>query len=242
MDNITPVVCLHQAHGGAWKVAYADFVTAMMALFMVLWICSQDKEIMLETARYFQSPFNSPLRQTYGVMEDGSPSYQNDSGQGTSIVDMAFLHKVAAEFTRLLNVDEQTSNRPIDIHVTSDGLRITLYDRSKQPLFKENSNELTDWGDLTVQNLSWIMDRYDMKVRIDAFTSAVVEDAPAPFEGYDPFDLTALRANAVQKALRKYGLSRPIDRVTGFGDNHPLDTASPYSESNQRVELSLVIT
>ncbi|MFP5340101.1 MAG: flagellar motor protein MotB, partial [Gammaproteobacteria bacterium] len=46
-------------HGGAWKIAYADFVTAMMALFMVLWISAQDKEILIATSRYFQNPFNS---------------------------------------------------------------------------------------------------------------------------------------------------------------------------------------
>ena len=51
-------------HGGAWKVAYADFVTAMMALFMVLWISAQDKKILLATSRYFQQPFHSARLRT----------------------------------------------------------------------------------------------------------------------------------------------------------------------------------
>ncbi len=234
---------LHRAHGGAWKVAYADFVTAMMALFMVLWICSQDQEILLETAKYFQSPFNSPLKQTYGVMEDGAPSYQHDeSGQATSLVDMKFLHKIAEEFTRLLNLDDTQTDKPIDIKVTSDGLRITLYNHSKQPIFFPYSPDLTPWGDLTIQNLSWIMDRYSMHIRIDAFASKMSPENQKKFGFHDAFDLTALRANAVQKLLKKYGLSRPIDRVTGFGDAHPLYNTSPYSEKNDRIELSLVVT
>ena len=236
-----PVSSLHRVRGGAWKVAYADFVTAMMALFMVLWICSQDKEILLETARYFQSPFNSPLKQTYGVMEDGSPSSQKDDGQATSIVDMPFLHKIAEEFTRLLNIDEADLNQPIEIHVTSDGLRIVLYDQSKQPLFKPFSDELTQWGDFTFQNLSWLMDRYNMKVRIDAFAASLPKSETPPI-GYDAFDLTARRANVVQRTLKNYGLQNAIDRVTGFGDSHPLASTPKDSEKNQRVEISLVVT
>lgn len=233
-------VCLI-AHGGAWKVAYADFVTAMMALFMVLWICSQDKEILLETAKYFQSPFNSPLRQTYGLMEDGSPSYQNDEGQATSIIDMAFLHKLAEEFMRLLDLEDAVTEKPVDVHVTTDGLRITLFDQSKQPLFEPYSDKLTPWGDFTLQNLSWIVDRYDMKIRIDAFTSPLPEGAEPPSLDYDAFDLTASRANKTQKILKHYGLSRSIDRITGFGDTRPCDGVASTSDRNQRIEISLVL-
>jgi chemotaxis protein MotB len=232
---------IYKAHGGAWKVAYADFVTAMMALFMVLWICAQDKEILLATSKYFQSPFNSPLQETYGVMQDGAPSMSHESGDGRSIIDMAFLHKVAEEFMRLLNIDEAVSDKPVDVVVTTDGLRITLYNQSKQPLFKMYSSELTDWGDLTMQNLSWMMDRYDMRIRVDAYASALKEADALPFDTYDPFDMTALRANVVQKSLRKYGLSRPIERVTGFGDTRFLDNTLPFSPRNERIELSLVV-
>jgi chemotaxis protein MotB len=229
-----------RAYGGAWKVAYADFVTAMMALFMVLWICSQDKEILLETAKYFQSPFNSPLRQTYGVMDDGSPSYNQDGGQATTIMDMAFLHRLAEEFVRLLELDDMEVEKPIDVRVTPDGLRITLFDQSKQPLFEPYSDELTSWGDFTLQNLSWILDRYEMKVRIDAFTSALQEDGQAP-EGYDPFNITAMRANKTQKTLKYYGLNRAVDRITGFGDTRTLDGVLATSDRNQRIEISLVL-
>src|SRR3954470_4693570 len=93
-------------HGGAWKVAYADFVTAMMALFMVLWISAQDKEILISTSQYFQNPFKSPMNANAGVMpfnntkntrskgEEEGEAKKNQSKQ----VDLAFLNSVAADF------------------------------------------------------------------------------------------------------------------------------------------------
>src|SRR3982750_1403446 len=88
-------------HGGAWKVAYADFVTAMMALFMVLWISSQDEKILIATAKYFQNPFNSPLNASSGVMpfntNKATKSEGRDSGDEkepshNKAIQMTFLN------------------------------------------------------------------------------------------------------------------------------------------------------
>src|SRR6186713_1760137 len=120
-------------HGGAWKVAYADFVTAMMALFMVLWISAQDQEILIATSRYFQNPFRSQLTATSGVLpfnsNQNNQSTGDDQGQGKDSkktqIEMTFLNTVAADFYRLLNLDKDLAQKPLDIQVTSDGLRIT---------------------------------------------------------------------------------------------------------------------
>src|SRR5262245_44913240 len=123
-------------HGGAWKVAYADFVTAMMALFMVLWISAQDKEILIATSEYFQNPFRSPMDATSGVLPFNSNKTSNSSGkeQGDAKeqsdrnkqIQMTFLNSVAADFYRLLHLDENLQDKPIDVQVTTDGLRVTL--------------------------------------------------------------------------------------------------------------------
>src|SRR5438045_8982314 len=68
-------------HGGAWKVAYADFVTAMMALFMVLWISAQDQKILIATSKYFQNPFHSPMDANSGVMPFNSTQSTQSSGK-----------------------------------------------------------------------------------------------------------------------------------------------------------------
>src|SRR5690606_20521694 len=116
--------------GGAWKVAYADFVTAMMALFMVLWISAQDEEILISTSSYFQSPFQSPLDSRAGLLEFDSqkPSNSSEGEDPTEFsrpmtnarpVDLQFLNSVAADIYRLLNLDQNLADRPVDIHVTS---------------------------------------------------------------------------------------------------------------------------
>lgn len=233
---------LHKVHGGAWKVAYADFVTAMMALFMVLWISSQDQEILIQTAQYFQNPFNSPLRETYGVMPKGAPSFKGDNGQATSIVDMDFLHSLAKEFFKLLNLDDSKSNRPVDVKITSDGLRITIFDQGKHGIFDKYSDNPTRWGEQILQNMAWVLDRYDFKVRIDAFTSQVSADEKNVPQGYDPWDLTTRRANRARQLMQYYALSADkIDRITGFGDAHPLANHTPTDPTNQRLELSVVV-
>src|SRR5215203_4368387 len=126
--------------GGAWKVAYADFVTAMMALFMVLWISAQDKEILIATSEYFQNPFKSPLDASSGIMPFNSNKTTQSKGKGqgesdqdrTKQVQLTFLNSVAADFYRLLHLDESLEGKSIEIQVTTDGLRVSLFDRAKR--------------------------------------------------------------------------------------------------------------
>src|SRR5476651_430662 len=90
-------------HGGAWKVAYADFVTAMMALFMVLWISAQDKEILLATSQYFKQPFNALTDQSVGVMrdKDGGSAGKDKGSQTTTAVNLAYLNSLAKDLSKL---------------------------------------------------------------------------------------------------------------------------------------------
>src|SRR3954469_166906 len=92
-------------HGGAWKVAYADFVTAMMALFMVLWISAQDEKILIATSRYFQNPFHSAMSANSGVMPFNSNKSSKTSGREDGSekeverdkqIQLTFLNSVAA--------------------------------------------------------------------------------------------------------------------------------------------------
>jgi len=235
-------------HGGAWKVAYADFVTAMMALFMVLWICAQDKKILLATSRYFQSPFNSPLEKSSGIMEFNSERAGSGNGQedGTAAdpkqntdpkeVDLQFLNSIAKDFYKLLNLEEDLNDKPIDIQVTSDGMRITLFDRARKPLFKDGTAEFTEWGNFMMQSLSWIIDRHKLHVVIEGHTKAGAKLKP----DYTIWDLTTDRANAARRQLCYYAVDpKLIERITGFGDTRPVPGQPPDSDSNQRVTLSL---
>jgi chemotaxis protein MotB len=239
-------------HGGAWKVAYADFVTAMMALFMVLWICAQDKKILLATSKYFQSPFKSPLHANSGVMpyekstaqHDSSSSQQDQQGQNQASdknkqIELSFLNSVAADFYRLIHLDDTLDEKPIDVQVTSDGLKMTLFDRARRPIFVENSSEFTPWGKLLMQNLAWLIDRHHFRVSIDGYTRAGIEFKKGD---YSAWELSTDRANASRRSLVYYAVDPSlIERVTGYADTRPLTGVAPESESNQRIAISLTL-
>lgn len=230
--------------GGAWKVAYADFVTAMMALFMVLWISAQDKKILLATSQYFQNPFNSPMDNTSGVLPFNSDKTTQGKGEGEGEtqnrdkqIEMTMLNSVAADFYRLLHIDNDLADKPIDLQVTSDGLRVTLFDRARRPLFEGDTAELTEWGRFVVQSLAWLIDRHHFFVTIDGHTRA---GYTAKREDYGAWELSSDRANTTRRSLVLYAVDPQfIERVTGYADTKPIDKEPPESESNQRVTLSL---
>jgi len=230
-------------HGGAWKVAYADFVTAMMALFMVLWIISQDDEVLEATSSYFKDPFNFNPKSEISVMNLGNSSFSPDAKEeksGQNTIDVAQLEKMAEELMRLLQTEDMPEDEsPIDIEMTPEGLKITLYDRSNKPLFEGDSETFTQWGEFVMQNLAWLVDRHEMGVKIDAFSRVGVTFDK---ENYTPWELTSNRANAARRTMEHYALdSKKVQQVTGHGTRSTLPDKEPHDESNSRVEISLSV-
>ncbi len=238
--------------GGAWKVAYADFVTAMMALFMVLWISAQDKKILIATSKYFQNPFSSPMQDHSGIMpfnkdsQDSSSKKSEDNSGNEKPSDqdkqiqLSFLNSVAADFYRLLHLDQDLDQKPIDIQVTSDGLRVTVFDRAKRPLFEGDTTELTEWGRFVLQSLAWMIDRHHFRVTIDGHTRSGLTLLK---ENYSAWELSSDRANAARRSLVFFAVEPDqIERVTGYADTRPLAGEPTQSESNQRITLSLTLT
>ena len=236
--------------GGAWKVAYADFVTAMMALFMVLWISAQDKKILIATSHYFQSPFSSPLSDHSGIMpfnkesnSSSSPNSEESAGKEkptdkTKQIEISFLNSVAMDFYRLLHLDQATKeDKPLDIEVTSDGLKVTLFDRAKHPLFAGDTAKFSESGNFLMQSLAWMIERNHFRVTIDGHTRANYTPAR---EDYTAWELSSDRANAARRSLVHYAVdAKQIERVTGYADTRPLPGEKPESEANQRITLSL---
>lgn len=222
-------------------MAYADFVTAMMALFMVLWISAQDEEILIATSEYFQSPFNSPMDSSSGVMSDGGG--QGDSSisevDPSSVADMAMLNRLAQDFYKNLDIDDQEDRPPVEISVTNDGLRVRIYDRNDRPVFDGNTARFTEWGDFVMQNLAWLIDRSDFRIRIDGHTAAERE---MPTEEYSKWELSSDRANASRRALNYYAVpGERFDQVSGYADKMPLPGVVASDDENERIEISLVL-
>ena len=226
-------------------MAYADFVTAMMALFMVLWISAQNQKILIATSKYFQNPFHSPMNATSGVLPFNSNKSSESEGKESGSdkeqvrnkqIQMTFLNSVAADFYRLLNLDENFKDKPIDVQVTTDGLRITLFDRSKQRLFVGDTTEFTEWGRFVMQSLAWTIDRHNLRVTIDGHTGSGI----AAKEDYSSWELSSDRANAARRRLVHFAVAPSlIERVTGYADTKPMAGEKPDSEANQRITLSL---
>lgn len=236
-------------HGGAWKVAYADFVTAMMALFMVLWIVSQDAKVIKATSDYFKNPFKPIYQKSSGVINK-DPNWKSSSTSAQKAtpnsstptqVDSAFLQALAKEFYNSMNLEANAAKRPIEVIVTQDGLRVLVYNRSDTRLFAGNTAQLTDWGDFVMQNVSWLSMRYPSNLRIDDYVSTrtVPENSN---ENYTGWELSTDRANAAQRKLRFYGLeNNRILLVVG----HVSPTIFPNSDNNntcERLEISLALT
>ena len=226
-------------HGGAWKVAYADFVTAMMALFMVLWICAQDKKIMIATSKYFKQPFSAVNDMTGGGILDaqasGSPG-EDDAYAKATAANLALLNSLASDLNKMINARDVMEEKAVEMQVTSDGLKITLHDNTKHAIFKKSTAEITEWGQLTLQNLAWIIDRNDLKVYIDGHTS---DDDSLKDANYGPWELSADRANAARRLLVRYAVKpEKIERVTGYAATKPVGSAA-QAVANDRLTISL---
>jgi len=238
-------------HGGAWKVAYADFVTSMMALFIVLWVLvSEEKpEVLAQVALYFKDPGyatdaekKKTPSETAGLMDSQVKATQKDSSiqDYVSRENQGFLKAIAKDFTRLLNIKED-EKEPIDIQVTSDGLRMNIYNRAQKPVFKNNTTELTDWGTQVFQNLAWLVERYNFKVFLEGHTATGLDLGPN--KNYTPWELSTDRSNAVRRTMEYYAMApSKTQRVSGLGDTEPLPNVPADSEDNNRMTVSLSLT
>jgi len=171
------------------------------------------------------------------IMESQKDANQYDASQR---VNEGFLRAIAREFTRLLNVTQE-EKEPVDIEVTSDGLRMQIYNRAKKPLFKGNTTELTPWGNEVFQNLAWLIERYNFLVYLEGHTAKGLDLGPN--KNYSPWELSADRANTVRRLMEFYAMSpEKMERVSGFGDSEPLAKTAADSEDNNRITVSLSLT
>ena len=220
-------------------MAYADFVTAMMALFMVIWILSQDEEIISQTALYFQDPFMAFDREAAsGLMPEHTAGTSKQASEVNPEVtaNEGFLRAVARDFTRLLNVKTEEDS-PVDVELTADGLKITIFNRDDRPLFRERSSELTEWGSFVLQNLAWLIERHAFRVFIDGHTARW--DGPID-PAFGPWELSVERANKARRTLEHFAVEpEKIERVTGYGDTNPLPGVEPQAPRNERITISL---
>ncbi len=233
----------HAAHGGAWKVAYADFVTAMMALFLVLWLTSQDEKIKEAVERSFKNPFASVTKESTGIVPNkDTQAVKNTNGNfdSASAVELNMLRKLAEELVKSLQVND--ANEPVKFEPIPDGVRISIFDKAQQPVFKTDSPEFTEFGKWVVSTLAWQVARYTNSFRVELEGHTESNQNPKT-ASYGEWEITTERANATRRKMIEHGVSRTqIRKVAGYADTQPIigkETADPL---NRRVAVLLKIS
>ena len=173
----------HQHHGGAWKTAYADFVTAMMALFLLLWLTSQDKKIKEAVERAFRNPFSAVNKESTGIIPNSNKdaSSQNKSKgnfQSVTAIEMQMMRKVTEDIAKMLP-QSQELEQSVQIELTPDGVRINIFDRSQKPVFEPGTDQFTDYGNWVFSTLAWEIARFHaFRIELEGHTET--GDKPGP--------------------------------------------------------------
>ena len=214
-------------HGGAWKVAYADFVTAMMALFIVLWLMSADKEVQQAVSAYFNNP-SGPGKLT------GTAA----AGLGNALElpkdDMKKLaEKIQQALTTVPNFRALKDH--VEITVTSDGLRIELLETDAGMFFESGRPIPTPGGRELLEHLASELGKLPNNVLIEGHTDS------KPFSGdgtYSNWELSSDRANSARKLMEAGGL-RPqqVAQVRGYADRQLRHPDDPEASSNRRISV-----
>ncbi len=231
-----------QHHGGAWKVAYADFATAMMALFLVLWLTAQDSRIKEAVERAFRNPFSSATKESVGIIpnQDATATHaERGEFDSTSAVQLELLRRITEDLAKLLEENPENQDT-VKMELTPEGLRIQVFDHSQKPIFKPHGVEFTPYGDWVFSTLAWELSRY--KTFIVELEGHTESHTAAAEEAYGPWELSADRANAARRKLVGYGVGDPqIAKVSGLSDTQPMPGKTADAEINRRVTVLLKI-
>lgn len=233
----------HGHHGGAWKVAYADFVTAMMALFLVLWLTAQDTKIKEAIERAFRNPFSSATKESMGIIPNKDVQATHEAkGQFESVnaVEMELLRKITEDLAKMFQQNPDEAMNSVKLQLTSEGLRVNLFDRSRKPIYEQDSAKLSEYGSWVVSTLAWEISRYTtFNIEVEGHTEAGRKPLR---EDYGDWELSADRANTARRHLIHNGvLLTQIAKVAGFGDTRPVEGTASTNETNRRVTVLLKV-
>ena len=255
-------------HGGAWKIAYADFVTAMMAFFLLMWLLgSTAKGDLAGIAEYFATPLKVALQGGSGagdassVIKGGGTDLTRSAGQkkqGDLDVEKKTINLKAAEAerarqerNRLLElkakleaaIDANEALKPfkkqLRVDLTPDGLRIQIVDEQNRAMFDSGSAALKDYTKGILRELGRLMNDVPNKISLSGHTDA--KQYSSGERGYSNWELSADRANASRRELIAGGINEDkMIRVIGQGAAVPLEKDDLYSPANRRISITVL--
>ncbi|MCE5387078.1 MAG: flagellar motor protein MotB [Acidithiobacillus sp.] len=250
-------------HGGAWKIAYADFVTALMAFFLLMWLLGSTTKATLQgIANWFKNPEmvslmggpgtgssnsilkggGSNLNKTVGEVQRGQKQQVLPSAEAQSVraqeIDLQHLQALKAKLAEQIASNPTLSlfRKQLLINITPEGLRIQVVDSAKRPMFPNGSTNLEPYAQQIFAAIAPTLNTLPNRVSITGHTDALryLNDG----KGYSNFNLSAGRANAVRQILVQHGLQEDkILRVVGMGSAVLYDRQNPDSPLNRRVTI-----
>ncbi|HEY1328106.1 MAG TPA: flagellar motor protein MotB [Casimicrobiaceae bacterium] len=258
----------HGHHGGAWKIAYADFVTAMMAFFLLMWLLGSTTKGDLEgIAQYFRTPLKVALQGGSGsgdsssVIQGGGRDLTRTNGQVAKAekpIENKTLNLQAAqaaieqqEMDRLRDLKRRIEiaieNSPtmrafrnqIKVDLTPEGLRIQIVDEQNRPMFDIGSAVLKDYTREILRELAVVLNSVSNRISLSGHTDA--KPYAGGDRGYSNWELSVERANASRRELVAGGIEeKKIVRVVGLGSAVLLDRTDPFNPQNRRISITVL--
>lgn len=237
----------HGHHGGAWKVAYADFVTAMMAFFLVMWIMGMADETRMNVQGYFQDPLGYTRTAPKGrlnLLPPGgrqSPQERLKSANASkeAQIDRQKLEKIEKDFSNELSKFTSSQDfskivNNVEWHFTDKGLEIEFIDSNSVTYFSLGSDQVTPAARQVITLLANILGKTSREFEVHGHTDA----HQYPGAGYDNLDLSTDRALAVKRVLVAGGVRKTqVTNVEGWADKRLKYPSDPMNPRNRRVTL-----
>jgi len=228
----------HAHHGGAWKLAYADFVTAMMAFFLLMWLLgSTDEQTRKGISEYFQDPYEASRidKGKIPTLEELAPT---EIDQQTDEDDRLKLEMLKKKIQDMIDANAKLAEfkDQIKLETTPEGLRVQIIDNKNMPMFKLASSETEPQIRLILRAMAPVINKLPNKITINGHTDA--KPFPGKRKGYTNWELSSDRANAARYELNDGGLAEEkIMRVTGLSDSIPYNPANPDDPMNRRISI-----
>jgi chemotaxis protein MotB len=233
MSGSAPIIIIKKKgghgghHGGAWKVAYADFVTAMMALFIVLWLLNSSKQVQEAVGGYFKDP-------TGHSKKVGTDTQGSGEAFALSKEDMPKLKEELQKAVRHLDNFDKLKDQ-IEMTVTAEGLRIELLETESGTFFESGSPVPSRNGRELLIALASELGKLPNKISIEGHTDA------RPYAGdgsYSNWELSVDRANAARRLMQENGVTKnQVVQVRGYADQRLRKPESPEDASNRRISV-----
>jgi len=215
-------------HGGAWKVAYADFVTALMSLFIVLWLMGSSEQVKKAVAGYFNDPKGTG--NLLGTVLSGT-------GVSTSSATDDQLQKLKDKLEQEIKARKELEklSKQIEITITPEGLRIELIEGKDGTFYEIGSARLSASGQELLALLAAELKTLPNSLLIEGHTDATPYSSDA---GYSNWDLSADRANSARRLMQADGVRvNQVTQVRGYADQMLRVKANPFDPSNRRISI-----